>query len=327
MKLLLVGYGSIGKRHCRNASAAGHEVVLLRHAQGSSNPDGLREYHSYESALESEGEFDGAIVCSPTSRHVEDTKHLVEHDVPFLLEKPAAMDLSSTLELKDVIKGFGRYDIAYNLRYHPALEFVKDFLPNLGKIYSARIQAGGYLPSWREGVDYRDTISARKELGGGVHVELVHEIDYVVWFFGLPEKVFGYVNKISDLEIETEDICSALLKYADGSVVELHLDYLSHKPLRGFEIVAQRGTLSWSISDGKVMYYAEGKKAEQELFSVMSDYDFNDTYVKELEHFTDVIAGNTTPSVDIASAVDTAKVLEGIVVSSSKGRWVDIAGL
>lgn len=324
MKLLIIGYGSIGKRHSRNAEGLGHDVVLLRHGKGQVNSKGLKEYYSFADVLESEDSFDGAIICSPTSRHLNDAIMLVERGIPFLLEKPAADGLRSTQKLNDALKGFVRYDIAYNLRYYPALKFIKDFLPNLGKLYSARIQAGSYLPDWRKGVDYRNTISARKNLGGGVHLEMVHEIDYLIWFFGIPKQIFGYVNKISELEIETEDICSALLKYADGSVVELHLDYFSRKPFRDCQIVAENGTLDWSISDGKVMYYAKGKGCSEEVFSVGSNYDFNDTYVKELEHFTGIIAGSAETSIDVASAVNTAKVVEGIIVSSNKGGWVDL---
>jgi len=220
MKILVIGYGSIGKRHAVNVEALGHEVILLRHSRNNPNNDGLKEYYPFDEVVKHE-EINGAIICSPTSKHLSDVELLVRHNIPFLLEKPPTADLESTLLMEKVLQdnGFNDYDIGFNLRQYPPLQFTKDFLPSLGRIYSSRIYAGYYLPNWRQKVDYRETSSAKKELGGGVHIELVHEIDYILWFFGCPEKVVGYVNKISNLEISTEDICAALLKYEDDSIV------------------------------------------------------------------------------------------------------------
>ena len=123
MKLLVIGYGSIGKRHAQNARFLDHEVVLLRHLKGDANTDGFREYYSFDDMLRSDGYPDGAIVCSPTSNHFKDVRTLVEHNIPFLLEKPPTDSLSSTLAMKAIIDGksFAKYDIAFNLRYHPVL--------------------------------------------------------------------------------------------------------------------------------------------------------------------------------------------------------------
>lgn len=323
MKILVIGYGSIGKRHAMNVKALGHEVILLRHSRNNPNNDGLKEYCSFEEVVKHE-EINGAIVCSPTSRHLNDVELLVQRKIPFLLEKPPATDLKSMLMMEKLLQnnGFDNYDIGFNLRYYPALQFIKDFLPNLGEIYSSRIYAGYYLPDWRMGVDYRETSSARKELGGGVHVELVHEIDYLLWFFGCPERVTGYVNRISNLEISTEDICAALLKYEDDSIVELHLDYLSHKYIRGCQIIAENGTLEWDMNTGRVYYFRKNRKTPEEIFSVGPDYDFNDTYIGELENFIGIINGKTKGKVSIKNAVETMKVLEAIKLSSEKEEWI-----
>jgi len=323
MKILVIGYGSIGKRHAMNVKGAGHEVILLRHSRNNPNKDGLKEYYSFEEVVEHD-EINGAIICSPTSEHLHNVEMLVRYNIPFLLEKPPAADLKSTLRMEKLLKsnGFNNYAIGFNLRYYPALQFIRDFLPELGKIYSSRVYAGYYLPNWRKDVDYRETSSARKELGGGVHVELVHEIDYLLWFFGCPEKVVGYVNRISNLEITTEDICAALLKYEDGSIVELHLDYLSHKYLRGCQIIAENGTLEWDMNAGGVYYCRKDQETSEKIFSLELNYDFNDTYIGELEHFTGIISGKAESKVGIGDAVDTMKVLEAVNISLEREAWV-----
>ena len=325
MNLLVINYGAIGKRHAKNVKELGHNVVLLRHSKNNPNKDGLKEYHLLEEAIENE-EINGAIVCSPTSKHYDDVKLLIKHKIPFLLEKPSTHDFKSTISLQKMLKNknFLKYDIAYNLRNHPILKFIKNFLPNLGEIYSAYIYVGYYLPYWRKNVDYRNTISAKKELGGGVHIEMVHEIDYILWFFGMPERVIGYVNKISNLEISSEDICSAMFQYKNGLIVELHLDYLSHKYLRGCRIIAQKGTLEWDWNLGKVLYTEKGKKQEKKIFSIKKEYDLNDTYIEEVKKFLDIINGKSNGNITMLETAEVMRILEAIKISSKTKKWIDL---
>ncbi len=326
MKFLVIGYGSIGKRHASNIRMLGHEVCLLRHSDINRNSEGFKEYFSLDEAVNAENGFDGAIICSPTSHHLPDVKKAITLNIPFLLEKPPASDLKSTLKMEEMIKetGFYKYDIAFNMRYYPVLQSIKDFLPNLGEIYSAGVYAGFYLPYWRKNVDYRETSSAYKELGGGVHIELSHEIDYILWFFGCPEKVIGYVNKISHLEISTEDICAAILRYQNGFIIELHLDYLSHKQSRGCQFTGENGTIEWNISDGKVLYYEKNKDVAREVYLLDSSYDFNETYIEELRNFIGIINGNTESRVNIKDGVNIMRIVEAIKMSSEKETWINL---
>lgn len=328
MKFLVIGYGSIGKRHAANMVSLGHQAVLLRHSVNNVNKEGFREYYSLEDVLESEKGVDGAIICSPTTKHLDDVGQLVGNNIPFLLEKPPAYGLEQARRMQGIVKSskFTSYEIGFNLRYHPIIGFIKDFLPNVGKVYSTKIYVGYYLPYWRKGIDYRDSSSAKKELGGGVHVELAHDIDYTLWLIGCPEKVVGYINRVSDLEISTDDICSALMKYGDGSVAEVHLDYLSHQYLRGGQVIARNGTLEWqwNPAEGNVLYFDRGSSGSKEVFSVGPGYDFNTTYTDELKHFIDVINGRAKSTVDIADAVETMEVIHAIEVSDREEKWIAV---
>lgn len=326
LKILVIGYGSIGKRHAGNVLKLGHEPILLRHSKVYPNLDGLKEYHSLDAAIGTEKKIDGAVVCSPTSYHLEHVKLLMSHDIPFLLEKPPTESLASTYAMREMINagGFEKYDIAFNMRYYPALQFIKNFMPNLGEVYSARVYAGHYLPEWRKNVDYRQTSSAKKELGGGVHIELVHEIDYILWLFGHPEKILGYLNKISNLEISTEDICSAIFRYGNGSIVELHLDYLSRKRLRGCQIIAKNGTLEWDINSGAVYFQEQSVNTSRQIFVLSTDYDFNDTYVSELKNFIGLVNGENHRKVGIADGIDIMKIVAAIEQSSEQEKWIDL---
>jgi hypothetical protein len=328
MNLLVIGYGSIGKRHARNIRSSGHNVVLLRHARTEPNEEGIKEYYSFNDLLAYEKHIDGAVVCSPTSMHLDDVKLLLKEGIPFLLEKPPAPDLASTIEMAGIIKdrGFKKYDVAFNLRYHPVLRFLKDFLPNVGKIFSTSIYVGYYLPYWRPDVDYRETSSAKKELGGGVHIELAHDIEYALWFLGFPELLTGCVSRVSSLDISTDDMCSAILQYKDGTALELHLDYLSYKYLRGGRMIAENGTLEWEWDGkgGKVVYFSKEKRASEDIFVLQPGYDFNSTYTEELENFIGIIKGNRESMVDIETALNTMKVIGAIEQSASEKKWITV---
>jgi predicted dehydrogenase len=323
VKALVIGYGSIGKRHAANLARLGHEVSLLRHKRGTGEAGQFREFYDFDEAL-AQVRPDCAVVASPTPRHASDAKRLIEHGIPMLLEKPPAMDLASTLELQELMtrRGFKKYDLAFNMRCYPPLRFIKEFLPQLGKIYAMRVAAGSYLPGWRPAMDYRQTTSARAELGGGVHIELVHEVDYILWFLGMPEKVVAHVARIGNLEINSADICSAMFLYADGSVVQLHLDYLSQKNLRGCQIIAEKGTLGWSQAGRNVTLHSP--KAG-ELFELQPDYDFNETYLEQLRNFTAVVAGKAAPLVDMAHGVKVMRILDAMVKSSESRQWVEVS--
>jgi hypothetical protein len=323
MKSLVIGYGSIGKRHAANLATLGHEVSLLRHKRAGVPAGTFREFYDLEEAL-AIAKPDFAVVASPTPNHAADAARLVERGVPMLLEKPPALDLASTLELQQLMarRGFKKYDLAFNMRCYPPLRFIKDQLPGLGKVFAMRVAAGSYLPGWRPTVDYRQTTSARAELGGGVHIELVHEVDYILWFLGMPEKVVAQVARIGNLEINSADICSAMLLYAEGSVVQLHLDYLSQKNLRGCQIIAERGTLEWSFVDRAVMVH--NPKPER-VFELKPDYDFNDTYLEQLRNFVRVVEGVAAPLVDMAHGAKIMRILDAMVKSSASRQWVDVS--
>lgn len=326
MKTLVIGFGSIGRRHAANLTKLGHEVVLLRHTPGGVPNGQYREYSDFEQVFSVEQPA-LAVIASPTPRHAADALRLIERRVPFLLEKPPALDLRSTLALEAAVGAnrFERYDLAFNLRYYPPLRFIKEYLPELGKIFSMRVAAGYYLPAWRPDVDYRETTSAKKELGGGVHIELVHELDYLLWFIGMPTRVVAHVGTVGNLEISSADLCAAMLLYPNGSSVELHLDYLSHKNLRGCQIIAERGTLEWSFAEKRVWLFEPGQSKAKELFNLSAGYDFNQTYIEELQHLIQVADGKAAPSVDMTHGVRVMRILDALIESSASEKWINLA--
>jgi len=323
MNILVIGYGSIGKRHAHNIHKLGHVPILLRHKKTQQNLEGFAEYYRFSTAV-SQCALDGAIICSPTAMHISDVKKCINHKIPFLLEKPPTPDLQTTQELLQLIHENMpvKYDIGLNLRYYPPLQFIKEYLPQLGQIYSAQISVGYYLPYWRQNIDYRKSSSAKKELGGGVHIELIHDLDYALWFFGYPEKTFGQVHKVSNLDISTDDLCSIHLNYENGSLIELHLDYLSHSYQRHCRIIAENGTMTWDMNEHTVCYTKRGETQPIALYTLPIDYDINQTYIDELTHFIHIIKDDDQPTISVNHIQEMMRIVNAIERSSQEEKSI-----
>ncbi|NQV02798.1 MAG: Gfo/Idh/MocA family oxidoreductase, partial [Bacteroidia bacterium] len=268
MKIGVIGYGSIGNRHIRNLISLGcNDIVLLR-TIGSGNEYGLPEFSVF-------GDFvaagvDAVILANPTGMHITFLGRLLQLNINTLVEKPLVATLDDLKYLERQLKiysGFGM--TAYNMRFHPAVKEAKMVIDNdgLGRIYSARFHVGQYLPDWRPDRDYRKTYSASVDMGGGVLFDLIHEIDLACYLIGKPDgRVDSRVKKVSDLQIETEDLAEIMYSTGSGAVVTIHLDYLAHGYRRYFEIVGEKGTLVSDLNTGELKLAGPGGKLTEKAF-------------------------------------------------------------
>ena len=219
MKVLLIGYGSIGKRHEEVLTSFKNiETIDIVTKQ---NLENKITFKSLEEVLNIEG-YDYYIIASETSKHYEQLKFLdlrVKNKKIFC-EKPL-FDTKQGLEIVQ-----NSVFVGYVLRFHPLLEKLKELIVE-EKVISVNIQCGQYLPSWRPSVDYRKSYSAFKNQGGGVLLDLSHEIDYLQWLFGSIEELKSYQLKISDLEIDSDDFTTFIGKTVTGAMVNVSIDYIS----------------------------------------------------------------------------------------------------
>jgi predicted dehydrogenase len=175
--------------------------------------------------------------------------------------------------------------VGYVLRFLPLLHSIKKIIQEniLGEIYSARIEVGQYLPDWRPNSDYRLGVSSQKSLGGGVLLELSHEIDYCTWMFGFPEKIFCSASKISDLEIDVEDNAQLIFEYPKKRVT-LSLDFFQRVPRMLFEIIGSKGTL---ISDliNETIQMKNLEKTSRDVLFFTKTKDSNEIYLRQFDFF------------------------------------------
>jgi len=252
MKIAVIGYGSIGRRHAENASK--YAEVCVYDEDISKRKDivasGFEEVKDTEALIN--WEPDGVIIATPPTTHISVAQLFVSHAKAILIEKPLSNKIEGIEEFLDSAAASNtEIYVVCNMRYHPALQALKDNLPHIGKPLFARAQYGNYLPNMRPGADYRQLYCAHRAQSGGVILDAIHELDYLSWLFGEITDVTCVADKISSLDIDVEDYASLNLRHKSGVYSELHLDYIQQCKRRGCEIVGTKGTLIWQ-SEGKV---------------------------------------------------------------------------
>lgn len=268
MKVLLIGYGSIGKRHYHVLKKALNikEIDIVT-KQSLNN---IKTFQTIEEVENIEG-YDYFIIASETYKHYNQLVYL-EHKVKdkiILVEKPLFINKNDT-----IIKNNKVY-VGYNLRFHPILQEIKNIKNNIQVLY-VNIITGQYLPDWRPDRDYRDTYSASKKKGGGVLFDLSHEIDYVQWLFGYIKKFTSLNMKISNLDIDSNDLFTAIGTTENKILINVTLDYISKIPLRKIVIYCNEKTIIGDLITNELLIKADDVPLERKKFKVKR----NDTYIR-----------------------------------------------
>ena len=219
MRVLLIGFGSIGRRHYEVLSSFKNIKTIDIITKQSI---GIEKTFKDLEEVEDLTSYDYFVITSETSKHYDQLKFLennVKEKIIFC-EKP----LFETN--KKLVINKNKVYVGYVLRFHPLFEKLREFVKN-DKILNANVCCGQYLPSWRKDIDYRDSYSSKKKEGGGVLLDLSHEIDYVQLLCGKIEEIKSYQVKISDLEIDSDDLTTFIGKTVNGVIINVSIDYIS----------------------------------------------------------------------------------------------------
>ena len=329
MRFVVLGAGSIGRRHLANARLLGHTIVAIHDPDSARLSEAARLVDGDARLTTREDEAlavdaDAVLVCSPTAAHVAQARAAVGRGRHVLIEKP----MSHTLDGVDALVAEAAAArrtvlVGCNLHFLPSLQLVKRLLGEgrIGTPLSARAHCGYYLPHWRPQTDYRRGYAARQSTGGGIILDSIHELDYLRWLLGEPREVFCYAGKLSTLEIDTEDNADLLLRFDYGAVANVHLDYLQRTYRRSCELIGEDGVIVWDyISQLVRVYGKEDRRAEDYQESINAE--LNVMYVEELRHLVDCIEGRATPELDAAGGRAVLAIALGAKRSAAEGRPV-----
>jgi len=331
--VLVVGLGSIGKRHVEiiNQQFPQVKVVALRHrkyndTEGSSQQM-VKQVFSLDEAILTNPQ--AAIIANPATKHIAVAKALASHGVHLMVEKPISDNSKDSLELINICKENNVILMAaYNLRFLPSLSHFRQCIKSglIGELLSVRSEVGQYLPSWRPESDYRVGVSAQKDLGGGVLLELSHEIDYLRWIFGEILWVQSHTSRQSDLEIDVNDSASIIMgmgnTIGESVIVSLNMDFIRHDTTRRCYAIGEKGTLLWDAISGEVKVFLQDEKIWNVLFQSLPDRNY--TYTQEIVSFFDSIESGGAPSVTGEDGLKVVEVIEAAEKSSFINSRVDL---
>jgi predicted dehydrogenase len=328
---LLVSLGSIGRRHLRNLRQLRPDACIgVLHLYGAATgpmPEGvdcrftsMDEVRAFRPSA--------AIVCSPASTHLTVAMALVDAGVPILIEKPIAHHSQGLAELLAFAACRAvPLMTGYNLRFLPSLVETRRLVESgaIGNVLGVRAEVGQYLPDWRPGTRYQDSVSARQALGGGALLELSHEIDYLYWMFGEPARVLAVGGRYSALEIDVEDMVSLSLEYEQPRrLVNIHLDFLQRSPSRNCKFIGSEGTLVWNgIADCIDLYRSVA--GEWSRIEVRAMPDKNVMYLDELSHFLQAVERCSVPCIDGVQGLAVLRIVEAARESIIRREAVELA--
>jgi len=239
---------------------------------------------------------DAVIVAGPTSTHVTSARKAIAAGAHVLIEKPISHSLQGIEDLiEDADKKNLFIGVGSNMRFYTGLQLLRRNLDKLGGVYFSKATMSYYLPYMRPNVDYRNLYVAKKNLGGGLILDDIHEIDYHIWLFGGVQDVLCRAGKLSDLQMDIEDYAEISLKFSSGVMSQIHMDFLSTSRARSCEIVGPEGVLLWEERDKpptcSVRFYSNKDKKWLDLFGPAT-IDRNECHLQQLREFFSVIGGN-----------------------------------
>ncbi|RPJ27865.1 MAG: gfo/Idh/MocA family oxidoreductase [Chloroflexi bacterium] len=341
-KFLIAGLGSIGRRHFRNLIALGEKDIILLRTRKATLPDDELAGYPVETDLQEalkKHKPEAVIVANPTSVHLDVAIPAAQAGCHILLEKP----VSHSLERLDILqksaeKSGSKILVGFQFRYHPTLNKARALIQSnaLGKILTVHAHWGEYLPQWHPWEDYRQSYAARADLGGGVIVTLTHPLDYLRYLLGEVESLWSFNGQISPLEIDVEDMAEIGLKFTNGTLGGVHLNYFQRPPVHRLEIVGTEGTLRWDNSDGMLhlskfpasfgSYSDDPPASVMETFSPPVGFERNQLFVAQTRHFIETVRGESEPACTLDDGIQALRLALAAYKSQETGCIVKVMG-
>ncbi|MEN9907219.1 MAG: hypothetical protein RLZZ540_360 [Bacteroidota bacterium] len=302
MNVLIVGLGSIAKKHlvALQSLSFNKNIYALRSSINADEVDGVTNVFNLDDVTIL---FDFAIISNPTNLHCQYIEILSQKSIPLFIEKPAVHSLENVDEILQLVSQNNTVTyVACNLRFHPCITFLKNKFDSEDlRINELNVYCGSYLPDWRPGKDYRKIYSANIVMGGGVHLDLFHELDYTTWLFGFPNISNAFCRSVSSLAIDAFDYANYVLQY-DSFTASLVLNYYRRKPKREIEIVLENEIWTVNLLENTI------KKDNGELLFEALDFNIKDTYKDQMIYFIEGLKDNRQPMNSLEESIKVLKI-------------------
>jgi len=326
--IVIVGLGSIGKRHIRNLINLNIAVgIVTKNSEVPIEFINIPIFKCLAEILIKKNEIFGLIICTPTYLHLENLLFCIHNSIPCLLEKPVSHnylgveDAARLIETKN-----SKVMVGFNFRYHSQLLKIKKLITNnyLGKIYYSNLWWCDDITSWYPNDRYLTNYSSSKAMGGGALLTISHEIDLALWLFGMPLNVFGTCLKICNNNMsDVEDFFSGNISFSNNSFCNITVDFISKLPRRGLFINCEFGTITWDYFNG-ILNIFDIRLNLNELNDIgkISQVYKNSLYIDEIKDFLLYIDDNKANPIPFADGVNVQLLIEKFKISSEIGKVV-----
>jgi predicted dehydrogenase len=329
---LLVGYGSIGRRHLTNLHSLGVTDWAVVHTGRGTLPLELpcaaRIYADVHEALEREAPS-FAVIANPTGLHVDAALACVDAGCELLIEKPISHSLEGVGALEELASIRGTKTlVGFQFRFHPALIRISGLIRSgaMGEPLHARVIWAEHLPSWHPWEDWRKSYAARAELGGGVHHTICHPFDYLRMIFGDPVKLFATLRRDGPLGLPVPEAADVALSFPGGLGAHVHLDFWCRPPMHQIDLVCSEGRIHWDYMTGSLQVWS-ASRGECDESALPGIDERNELFLSEGRHFLGMLRGADKSECSLEDGVAVVRICEAIDRSAASGKSTPIEAM
>lgn len=333
--ILVIGAGSIGKRHLRNCyNSLGCKVSAVdprqdRLAEAAEQVKLENAYKDLAAIPLPIQDIDGVVIATPPKFHYEQCLFAIENELPIFLEKPG----TKYAQESELLQQHPKFDnnkllLGYCYRWWPSIQRLKEILDNshkwVGNPLSANMIITANLLDWHPWEPYKDFFLANKELGGGALLDENHFVDLMIWFWGMPQAIFAKLDTLGDFDIDVEDNCEMIFRY-DGFRVAMHLDMLARPHEKSIIVRGSKGSLRWNTTNDYSINDILYSKSIQNVWKKEPFvFDRNDMFISEAKEFLAIIDGKVQPSCTLQDGINVLKLVEGCKRSSRMRMEINV---
>lgn len=313
-RVIVVGCGSIGRRHARLLAARPGVALELCDVSADNLKRALDEtgqrvtYSSFAKALASRPDM--VVIATPHGQHADQAVRALRAGCHVLCEKPMSDTLAGARRMMAAAQASGRvFTVGFNQHFNVAMRQARDAIRSgeLGNVLHVHWHVGTYITLLNSGSRYQSTMEC------ALFLDYVHQPDLLHWWLGRrPSAVYTAGLRGGDLPLQSNpNVAAVTMEYDGGALATIHLNYVQF-PQRAFcEIIGDKKWLLVDLMNNTIRTGAlEGGAETQSSFSMERD----EMYVAEHQAFLDAIDGKRPPE----SPADDAIVAQEMVMATMK---------
>ena len=338
-RILFIGLGGAGQRHLRLFRENLPNVDLIAYRSANKTPllnsdfsvnqnesiedvYQIKIYNNLKEVLALKPDL--VVISTPSSMHLEYAQLCASKGINVFVEKPISNSLEGLQTLRDTVERNNvAIQVGFQRRFHPHLSKVKEIIKSgrIGQVLTVNFPVASYIPRWPPYENYLDLYACRKELGGGVLLTEIHEIDLAIWYFGMPKSVVCIGGTYSDVGMDVEDTVRLTLDYTNFSV-QINLTFWQKHHERTLSISGEEGFLSWNQDSDllKEEYFNETKGLVNHSSSNSDNDVMFDLQIKSLIESMSALTSEANMSDSIASI----KIVEAAKKSMLRNKIINL---